>query len=90
MTPRRNNLVSDLYLSNIKGFKPTPLSEKDVASSVKAFQFPAKPTLPTEEISSDLLKEYESSEVETVGASSTEAAPVEEDWFVFEEEKDTH
>lgn len=91
MTPRRSNLVSDLYISNIKGFKPTPMTEKEVESSVKAFQFPAKPTIPTEEISSDLLNEYESSEVETVSAPTTQSAgPVEEDWFVFEEAKDGH
>lgn len=92
VTPRRANLVSDLYISNIKTFKPTPLSAKEVESSVKAFQFPAKPTIPNEEISSDLLNEYEASDVETVSspATSTSAAPADEDWFVFEEAKETH
>ncbi|EGV64636.1 ATP synthase F0 subcomplex subunit H atp14 [Yamadazyma tenuis] len=90
ITPRRSNLVSDLYISNIKAFKPTPSSAKDIDSAVKAFQLPAKPTLPSEEISSDLLKDYEASEVETVVAAPAGAEPVEEDWFVFEEVAEGH
>lgn len=78
-----------MYVNNIKNFKPTPLAAKDIESAVKSFQLPAKPSLPSEEISSDLLNEYESSEVETVTVSAG-AEPVEEDWFVFEEPAEGH
>lgn len=82
--------MSDLYVSNIKAFKPTPLSAKEAEAAVKAFQLPAQPSLPSEEISSDLLKEYEASEVETAATESTGSVAVEEDWFVFEEEASGH
>lgn len=83
--------MSDLYIQNIKQFKPTPLSEKEIESAVKKFQLPAKPTVPAEEISADALSQYESSDVETVQVSSSgEGEPVEENWFVFEEEKEHH
>lgn len=85
--------MSDLYIQQIKAFKPTPLSEKDIESSVKKFQLPAKPSVPEAEISADALSQYESSEVETETskpATSTNAASAEEDWFVFEEEEEHH
>ncbi|CAH6723017.1 ATP synthase subunit H, mitochondrial [[Candida] jaroonii] len=91
VTPRRSNLVSDLYIQQIKSFKPTPLSAQEVESSVKQFQIPAQPTIPTEEINSDLLKEYESSEVETAAAESKAETHIpEEEWFVFPEADEEH
>ena len=90
ISPQRSNLVSDLYIQQIKAFKPTPFSENDVESSVKAFQLPTKPSVPESEISADTLSQYESSEVETAASEPSSVgneAAVEEDWFVFEEEE---
>ncbi|CUM45720.1 uncharacterized protein AC631_01598 [Debaryomyces fabryi] len=93
ISPQRSNLVSDLYIQQIKAFKPTPFSSKDVESSVKTFQLPTKPSVPESEISADALSQYESSDVETATAEpssvATDAA-AEEDWFVFEEEEEHH
>ncbi|CAK7905641.1 ATP synthase subunit H, mitochondrial [[Candida] anglica] len=85
VTPQRSNLISDLYVTQIKAFKPTPVSEKEAASAVKAFQLPSKPSVPEAEISADALNQYESSEVETASAGSTGSIAAEEDWFVFED-----
>ncbi|ODV65461.1 hypothetical protein HYPBUDRAFT_113925 [Hyphopichia burtonii NRRL Y-1933] len=88
---RRNNLISDLYVSQIKQFKPTPISTEQQEASVKAFHLPQKPSLPSEEVSADGLASYESAEVETESAAPVEgSAPVEEDWFVFEEPEEHH
>lgn len=92
ISPQRSNLVSDLYIQQIKAFKPTPLSNKDAESSVKSFQLPNKPSVPESEISADALSQYESSDVETAAAEPSSAAEpaAEEDWFVFEEEEEHH
>lgn len=88
---RRNSAVSDLYIEQIKAFKPTPLSSQEASEAVKKFQLPQKPSVPAEEISADSLGKYESSEVETeTKSSSGEAITPEEDWFVFEEEEEHH
>lgn len=80
-------MIGDLYVQNIKQFKPTPLTQSEIDSAVQAFKLPSKPSVPQDEISTEAVQQYESSEVETqeVGSSGS-AAPVEEDWFVFEEE----
>lgn len=92
ISPQRSNLVSDLYIQQIKAFKPTPLSNKDAESSIKSFQLPNKPSVPESEISADALSQYESSDVETAATEPSSAAEpaAEEDWFVFEEEEVHH
>ena len=93
ISPQRSNLVSDLYIQQIKAFKPTPLSNKDAESTVKSFQLPNKPSVPESEISADALSQYESSDVETAAAEPSSAGvepAAEEDWFVFEEEEEHH
>lgn len=84
-------MISDLYIQQIKAFKPTPLSPSDIESAVQKFQLPAKPSIPDTEISADSLGQYEAADVETAPKeTSGEAVPVEEDWFVFEEAEDHH
>ena len=91
VTPRRSSAIADLYIQQIKAFKPVALSAKDLEGAVQAFQLPAKPAVPSSEISAEALNAYETSEVETAAVpSSSGAAPVEEDWFVFEEETEEH
>lgn len=91
MTPRRSNLIGDLYVQNIKQFKPTPLTQAQIDSAVQSFKLPAKPSIPKDEISTEAVQEYEAAEVETqtVDASGSEVV-VEEDWFVFEEPEEAH
>ncbi|ODV80689.1 uncharacterized protein CANTADRAFT_48016 [Suhomyces tanzawaensis NRRL Y-17324] len=90
VTPRANNLVSDLYVQNIKQFKPQAISQQEIDAAVKTFQLPAKPSLPENEVSTEALGEYESSEVEATSGSSGASLAAEEDWFVFEEEAEEH
>lgn len=81
--------MSDLYVTLIKDFKPTAISADQ--EGIKHFKMPAKPSSPAEELSADAVKSYESADVETEAAPSTEAKPAaEEDWFVFPEEEEHH
>lgn len=90
VTPRRQNLVADLYIQQIKQFKPSPAAT-DKAEGVKLFRLPSKPSAPADEVSADAVSSYESAEVETSSAPSSSGAPAaEEDWFVFEEEDEHH
>ncbi|KAI5969445.1 ATP14 [Candida margitis] len=89
ITPRRSNLIGDLYVQSIRQFKPQALSQEEIDSAVKKFQLPGKPTIPQiHELSTEQVKEYEQSEVEAEAAQPTENASEtkpDEDWFVFDE-----
>lgn len=89
---RRSNLVSDLYVSNIKQFKPVPINQKEIETAVKSFKLPQAPSLPTEEISTASLGEYEAAEVETESTPTATSATTQsnDDWFVFEEAEEHH
>lgn len=83
--------MSDLYVSQIQQFKPTPVKPSDVEGAIKSFTLPPKPSLPTEEITAEGVASYEALEVETEATPAGEAAPAaNEDWFVFEEEAEHH
>lgn len=91
VTPARANLVSDLYIQNIKAFKPTPLSQSEIESSVHKFTPPAPAQVPQDDISTQDLTLYEAAPVETQEVDSTgAAAPQAEDWFVFENDEEAH
>ncbi|RLV95638.1 hypothetical protein JA1_000852 [Spathaspora sp. JA1] len=91
ITPRKCNAVSDLYIAEIKQFKPKVLTQAEIASAVQAFQLPAKPTVPEQQVSADAVKAYETSDVELASAVPTEnGEAVAEDWFVFEEDPEEH
>ncbi|GEQ66610.1 hypothetical protein JCM33374_g273 [Metschnikowia sp. JCM 33374] len=90
VTPQRSNLVSELYVSQIKQFKPVQTSAEG-AEGIKKFQLPAKPAIPSEEVNADAVASYESADVETASSPASESAPAaEEDWFVFEEAEEHH
>ena len=81
--------MQDLYLRELKAYKPAPVQAGDSEGHVQKFAVPTAPASPEEsDIASD-LKAYETQQVELEG-SSTEggAAPVEEDWFEEEPEDD--
>ncbi|RCK67806.1 hypothetical protein Cantr_02889 [Candida viswanathii] len=88
ITPRRSNLIGDLYIQHIKAFKPKALTQAEIDSAVQAFKLPAAPAVPTSAINAEAVKEYEASEVETAAVDPNAAATdskADEDWFVFEE-----
>lgn len=89
MTPQRSNLIGELYIQQIKQFKPTPVPA-NASEGIKEFKLPAKPAAPSDEVSSDAVAAYESAPVETESAPSGSAPAAEEDWFVFEDEEEHH
>ncbi|KAI9836479.1 MAG: hypothetical protein M1837_003385 [Sclerophora amabilis] len=81
------DLVQDLYLSELRKFKPTPIKPSDAEGNVQKFSPPKVPRSPEESNIANELKEYETQQVEVEGqAVSGEAAAPEEDWFEEPEE----
>ncbi|KAI0403933.1 ATP synthase H chain [Xylaria palmicola] len=88
---RRADFVQELYLKELKAYKPTPIKDSDSIGQVQTFSAPKAPKSPEEADLATSLKEYESMAVEVEGnegatASSTPAAI--EDWLVEEEEEE--
>ncbi|KAI0861984.1 ATP synthase complex subunit H-domain-containing protein [Xylaria cubensis] len=88
---RRADFVQELYLKELKAYKPTPIKETDSVGQVQTFSAPKTPKSPEEADLANSLKEYENMAVEVEGnegatASSTPA--VVEDWLVEEEEEE--
>ncbi|OJJ39196.1 hypothetical protein ASPWEDRAFT_36929 [Aspergillus wentii DTO 134E9] len=85
---RQADPVQDLYLRELRAYKPTPVKPGDAEAHVQKFTAPKAPASPEEANLANELKSYETQEVEVEGqAASGEAAPVEESWFVEEEEE---
>ncbi|KAI4596199.1 hypothetical protein KJ359_005706 [Pestalotiopsis sp. 9143b] len=86
---RRADFVQELYLKELKAYKPTPVKESDSVGQVQTFSAPKTPKSPEEADLASSLKEYESMAVEVEGQEAVApgtAAPVVEDWLVEEEE----
>jgi F-type H+-transporting ATPase subunit h len=84
---RQADLVQDLYLRELKNYKPAPVKATDAEGHVQKFTIPKTPASPEEADLASQLKAYETQQVELEGqATEGSAAPVEEDWF--EEEED--
>jgi F-type H+-transporting ATPase subunit h len=82
-------LVQELYLKELKAYKPTPLKANDSEGQVLKFAVPATPASPEETDLQSGLAEYEAQTPDVVGASSEgEAAPAEQDFFEEEEEEE--
>ncbi|KAE8382550.1 ATP synthase complex subunit H-domain-containing protein [Aspergillus bertholletiae] len=85
---RQADPVQDLYLRELRAFKPTPVKPGDAEAHVQKFSIPATPQSPEEANLANELKSYETQEVEVEGqAAAGEAAPVEESWFEEDEEE---
>jgi F-type H+-transporting ATPase subunit h len=79
--------VQDLYLRELKAYKPIPLKANDADEHVHKFSAPQAPKSPEEANLASELSAYEAQQVEVEGqAAAGEAAPVEESWFEEEEE----
>ncbi|KAL2803083.1 ATP synthase complex subunit H-domain-containing protein [Aspergillus granulosus] len=85
---RRADPVQELYLRELRAYKPTPVKPGDAEAHVQKFSAPAAPKSPEEANLANELSAYETQEVEVEGqAASGEATPVEESWFEEEEEE---
>ncbi|KAL6718907.1 hypothetical protein ACLMJK_003142 [Lecanora helva] len=83
----RADFVQDLYLRELKNYKPPSVKPSDSEGHVQKFSLPKAPQSPAEGDIANELKAYENQQVEVEGqASGGEAAAVEEDWFEAEEE----
>ncbi|KAF3010453.1 hypothetical protein G7054_g2181 [Neopestalotiopsis clavispora] len=86
---RRADFVQELYLKELKAYKPTPVKDSDAVGQVQTFSVPKTPKSPEEADLASSLKEYESMAVEVEGQEAVApgtAAPVVEDWLVEEED----
>ena len=79
--------MQDLYLRELKVFKPTPIKASDAEGQVHKFATPKAPQAPEEGDIAQDLKAYEEQQVEIEGqAKDGEAVAMGENWF--EEEED--
>ena len=85
------DLVQDLYLRELKSYKPTPVKPSDSEGHVQKFSPPKAPKSPDEGDIARELKAYEGQQVEVEGQTASGVAAVEEeDWFEEEEEEEAH
>lgn len=94
MSSLRPNLVQDLYIKELKAFKPKPLTEADAQEATVPWKLPQAAKAPALEAEgADALAEYESSNVEVSSPKAKDAPEAAQenynpdDWFVFEEDK---
>jgi F-type H+-transporting ATPase subunit h len=88
---RRADFVQELYLKELKAYKPAPVKDSDSTGQVQTFSAPKAPKSPEEADLATSLKEYENMAVEVEGnegATSSSTPAVIEDWLVEEEEEE--
>ncbi|WEW55113.1 ATP synthase F0 subcomplex subunit H atp14 [Emydomyces testavorans] len=80
--------VQELYLRELRGYKPPPVKPSDADAYVQKFVMPTPPVSPEEANIAADLKAYETQDVEVEGqAAPGEATAVEEDWFEMPEDE---
>jgi F-type H+-transporting ATPase subunit h len=73
------DLVQDMYLRELKNYKPAPLKPNDAEGHVQKFVVPKAPASPEEANLANDIKAYEEQQVEVEGqGEQTEQV---EDWF---------
>ncbi|KAI4722778.1 hypothetical protein E4T48_00843 [Aureobasidium sp. EXF-10727] len=77
---RQADLVQDLYLRELKAYKPPTVKASDSEGQVQKFSLPQAPASPEEADIASQLSAYETQEVEVEGQAEAGAAPV-EDWY---------
>lgn len=87
---RRADFVQELYLKELKAYKPTPIKESDADGQVKAFNLPKTPVSPEEADLASSLKQYETLNVEVEGqdATASTSTPTLPDWLEEEAEEE--
>ncbi|KAL1993649.1 hypothetical protein VTN49DRAFT_2318 [Thermomyces lanuginosus] len=85
---RRADPVQDLYLRELRAYKPSPVKPGDAEAHVQKFSAPQPPPSPEEANIANELKEYENQAVEVEGQAAAGEEPIkEESWFEEEEEE---
>ena len=80
--------VQDLYLRELRAYKPKPTKAGDAEAHVQKFSAPKPPPSPEEAALANELKDYEAQAVEVEGqAAAGEEAVKEESWFEEDEEE---
>ncbi|OHW92335.1 ATP synthase complex subunit h [Colletotrichum incanum] len=89
---RRADFVQELYLKELKAYKPTPVKDSDAQGQVQTFSLPQTPKSPEETDLAASLKEYENMAVEVEGQDASAVAangePVKHDWLMIEEDEE--
>ena len=82
------SLIQDLYLKELKAYKPSTVKTIDSAGHVQKFSPPRPPQPPNAGDIASELKEYETQQVEVEGqAAAGEKIDVEVDWLEDETEE---
>ncbi|KAJ3954977.1 ATP synthase F0 subcomplex subunit H atp14 [Colletotrichum tropicale] len=85
------DFVQELYLKELKAYKPAAVKDSDAQGQVQTFSVPQTPKSPEETDLAASLKEYESMAVEVEGQDAAVAAggqPVQHDWLMIEEDEE--
>lgn len=83
------DFVQDLYVKELRAFKPTPLKSNDSDGHVQQFSLPKARASPEESDIAKDLKSYDSQVVEVEGQEVVGgAASTEKDWFEDDEESE--
>ena len=80
------DFVQDLYLRELKSYKPPPVKASDSEGLVQTFSLPKAPQSPEESDIANELKEYEAQQVEVEGQA--DPAEAEKEWTWYEEPED--
>ncbi|KAL8769988.1 MAG: hypothetical protein Q9209_004235 [Squamulea sp. 1 TL-2023] len=87
----RGDLIQDMYLREIRAYKPPPLKPSDSEGHVQKFSAPKAPQSPDEGDFAQDLKAYENQQVELEGqAAPGESGMAEENWFEDDEDDEEH
>lgn len=83
------DFVQDLYVKELRAFKPTPLNPNDSEGHVQQFSLPKARASPEESDIAKDLKSYDSQVVEVEGQEvGGRATSTEEDWFEDDDESE--
>ena len=84
------DLIQDLYIRELKNYKPTPIKPSDAEAHVQKFTLPKPPPSPEESNIANELKAYEDQTVEVEGQAPPGQEAVEEDWFEDDLDEEEH
>ena len=80
------DMVQDLFVKAINGYKPTPKKPSDAEGQVQKFSMPSAPASPEESNIANQLKEYEDQQVDVEAAASEGGAAIQEGENMFEDD----
>ena len=90
LTLQLADLIQDLYLKELKAFKPTPVKASDAEGHVQKWSAPKAPASPEEGNITNELNAYKDQQVEVEGQVASGTSVVDEDWFDDEPEEEAH